>query len=54
MGKKTKGFGFSLAALAAAGAYFIYGKDAAKHRNKIKGWTLKMKGDLLSRLGGGA
>ncbi len=40
----------SLAALAAAGAYFLYGKEGVKNRTKIKGWTLKMKGEVLDGL----
>lgn len=36
----------ALAALAAAG-YFLYGKDGAKNRKKIKGWMLKAKGEVL-------
>jgi hypothetical protein len=36
---------------ALAGAYFLYGsKDAAKNRKKIKGWTLKAKGEILEKL----
>ena len=36
---------------AMAGAYFLYGsKDAAKNRKKIKGWTLKAKGEVLEKL----
>lgn len=41
-----------LAALAAvaAGGYFLYGKDGAKNRKKIKGWTLKAKGEVLEKV----
>lgn len=36
---------------ALAGAYFLYGsKDAVKNRKKIKGWTLKAKGEILEKL----
>lgn len=35
---------------AAAGAYFLYGKEGAKNRTKVKGWALKMKGEVLERL----
>jgi hypothetical protein len=36
---------------AIAGAYFLYGsKDAAKNRKKIRGWTLKAKGEVLEKL----
>ncbi len=36
----------ALAGLAAAG-YFLYGKDGAKNRKKIKSWMLKAKGEVL-------
>jgi len=51
--KKTgKGFGLAaLAAATAAGVYFLYGsKNATKNRNKIKGWTLKAKGEVLEKM----
>lgn len=36
---------------AAAGAYFLYGsKNAVKNRAKIKGWTLRAKGEVLEQL----
>lgn len=38
-----------VAALAAAG-YFVFGPQGKNHRKQIKGWTLKMKGDVLERL----
>jgi hypothetical protein len=39
------------AALAAAGAYFLFGtKAGAKKRRQLKGWTLKMKGEVLERV----
>lgn len=42
-----------LAAAAAAGAYFLYGsKEGAKRRAKIRGWSLKAKGEVLDRLEG--
>ena len=57
MKKKNKkiiaktGIGLAAAAIAtSAGAYFLYGKDGAKNRNKIKGWTLKAKGEILQEL----
>lgn len=31
----------------AAGAYFLYGKNGAKNRKKVKGWMLKAKGEML-------
>ncbi len=42
--------GAGLAALAAAGAYFLYGERGARNREKIAGWTLKMKGEILEKL----
>lgn len=36
----------ALAGLAAAG-YFLYGKDGARNRKKIKSWMLKAKGEVL-------
>jgi len=45
------GVGLTAAAVAAAGAYFLYGsEDAPKNRKKIKGWALKAKGDVLDAL----
>lgn len=44
------GAGIAIAAAAIAGAYFLYGKDGAKHRKMIKGWALKMKGEVLERM----
>lgn len=45
------GVGLTTAAVAAAGAYFLYGsKDAAKNRKKVKGWALKAKGEVLEVL----
>ncbi len=47
-GKVAVGAGI-VAAL--AGAYFLYGsKDATKNRKKVKGWTLKAKGEILEKL----
>lgn len=45
------GVGLTTAAVAAAGAYFLYGsKQAPKNRKKIKGWMLKAKGEILEAL----
>ncbi len=45
------GIGLTAAAVAAAGAYFLYGsKNAAQNRKKVKGWTLKAKGEVLEAL----
>lgn len=44
------GAGIAIAAAAIAGAYFLYGKDGAKHRKMIKGWAIKMKGEVLEKI----
>ena len=46
---KILGTGTGLA-VAAAGAYFLYGKRGAKNRAKIEGWALKLKGEVLEKL----
>lgn len=50
--KVAAGVGAGLAALAAAtaGAYFLYGKDGAKNKKKIKSWMLKAKGEVLDQI----
>ncbi len=52
--KSMGGVGFSvvaLAAAAAAGTYFLYGsKGAVKNRKDVKGWTLKIKGEVLEEI----
>lgn len=45
------GVGLTAAAVAAAGAYFLYGSpNAAKNRKTVKGWMLKAKGEVLEAL----
>ena len=45
------GVGLTAAAVAAAGAYFLYGsKDAEKNRKAVKSWALKAKADVLEKL----
>ncbi|MES3005999.1 MAG: hypothetical protein V4664_03580 [Patescibacteria group bacterium] len=40
-----------IAAAAAAGAYFLYGtKDGKKMQKKVRGWSLKAKGEVLEKL----
>lgn len=48
----VKEIGLSIAAVAAAaaGLYYLYGKDGAKHRKQIKGWMLKAKGEVLEKM----
>ena len=63
MAKKTKkveisteqkiaaGVGLTAAAVAAAGAYFLYGSDkAAKNRKSVKSWALRAKAEVLEKL----
>ena len=47
---KMIGAGIGLAALAAAGTYFLYGKRGAKNREAIAGWTLQLKGEILEKM----
>lgn len=52
-GGEKVGIGVALtaAAVAAAGSYFLYASpNAAKNRKKVKGWTLKAKGEVLEAL----
>ncbi len=38
-----------VAALSAAG-YILFGPDGKKNRNKIRGWAVKMKGEMIEKL----
>lgn len=52
-GGEKVGIGVALttAAVAAAGAYFLYGSPNAKsNRKKVRGWALKAKGEVLEVL----
>lgn len=42
--------GLGLAALAALGAFFLYGKQNEPNREKVSGWMLKLKGEVLERV----
>ncbi len=45
------GAGLAAIAAAAAGAFFLYGtKEGAKQRKKIRGWGLRMKGEVLEKM----
>jgi soluble cytochrome b562 len=45
------GVGLGAAAVAAAGAFFLYGsKNAAKNRKQVKSWALKAKAEVLEKL----
>ncbi|MDP3996269.1 MAG: hypothetical protein Q8P86_01065 [bacterium] len=50
--EKMTGFGLgAAAALAALGAYFLYGtKEGKNKRTKMRGWVLKMKGEVLEEI----
>ncbi|HAH05244.1 MAG TPA: hypothetical protein DCM05_01765 [Elusimicrobia bacterium] len=47
---KMIGAGIGLAALAAAGGYFLYGRRGAKNRERIAGWALQLKGEVLEKM----
>lgn len=40
----------ALAVAGAAGAYYLYGKDGAKNRKKVKTWALRAKADIIDKL----
>ena len=42
--------GLGVAAVAALGAYFLYGKNGGSNRAKASGWMLKMKGEVLEKV----
>ncbi len=42
--------GIGLAAIAALGAYLLHGKSGAQNREKIAGWMLKMKGEVVEKV----
>ncbi|MEK7561209.1 MAG: YtxH domain-containing protein [Patescibacteria group bacterium] len=45
------GIGLGVGALAGvAGALFLYGKEGIRQRKKIKGWMLKLKGEILDEM----
>jgi hypothetical protein len=45
------GAGIGAAVLAAAaGTYFLYGKDAPKRRKAVRSWMLKAKGEILEQI----
>jgi len=43
------GIGAGIAALSAA-AYIMFGPDAKKNRKAIRGWAVKMKGEIIEKL----
>ena len=49
--KVAAGVGLTAAAVAAAGAYFLYGSEkASKNRKTVKSWALKAKAEVLEKL----
>lgn len=35
---------------AAAGTYFFFGPKGKKHRTQVKGWMIRMKGEIIEKL----
>lgn len=48
--EKVIGAGIGVAALAAIGGYFLAGEKNAKNRDLVRGWTLRMKGEVLEKM----
>jgi gas vesicle protein len=46
--KQVIGVGVGVAALSAA-AYLLFGPNGKKNRKAIKGWTVKMKGEIIEK-----
>lgn len=46
--KTIAGIGAGVAALSAA-AYVLFGPDGKKNRKIIRGWTVKMKGEIIEK-----
>lgn len=47
--KKALLIGAGMAALTAAGIYF-FGAHGKKHRKELRGWMIKMKGEIIERM----
>lgn len=43
--------GAGIAAIA-AGVYFFFGPDGKKHQKKMRGWMVRMKGEVLEKIEG--
>lgn len=50
--RNRAGSGIALvaAAAAAAGAYFLYGKNGPRNRQKVRGWAVRVRGEVLERM----
>lgn len=48
-GGEMVGIGATVAALGAA-AYVMFGPDAKKNKKVIRGWAIKMKGEIIEKL----
>lgn len=46
---KIVAIGAGVTALAAAG-YFLFGPDSKKNIHKVKGWMIKMKGEVVEKM----
>ncbi len=46
---KAIAIGAGVAALTAAG-YFFFGPNGKKHQKKLKGWMIKMKGEVVEKM----
>jgi len=46
---KAVGVGLGVAALGAA-AYVLFGPNGKKNRKEVKGWVVKMKGEIIEKL----
>lgn len=44
------GFGLAAVAAAAAGAYYFYGKEGARHRKHLKTWVVKAKAEVMEQI----
>lgn len=47
--KEVIGIGAGVAALTAA-AYILFGPDGKKNRKAVRGWAVKMKGEIIEKL----
>lgn len=41
--------GAGVAALAAA-SYYLFGPESEKHQKRVKGWMIKMKGEIVEKM----